>query len=500
MNRIIGIENESNKKQLLILAAAALFMGSGVTWFRIAAISSCISVHGSKTVALAMTLAMLLLPFLGILYTKLTANRSLSKTVNVTYSILIALMLLIGLFGIVGSIGVVAPIMVLFIKLLSMFTFVPFWQLVAKTFPGQKSCRSCMVITTGFPVSQIIAGATCTKMTMWFGTLFPIFAALIAIGITAVLIQTVIRQLADQPVSAKTRQADQPKVSLRNFKRQTLLVFGLTIFITIVSVLMTYVFQNVAESFVTSHEELTSILGVIEMAIGSLELFVMLFVSANLISRWGVAPGLLVLPIIISLLAIVMLSGAFGSITLLFFAAAIGHVTEAVTKPAFAKPSMKLLIDILPVGPRMRMVAQVETICKPLASAVAGGVILLFASVSVVGMNWIIGLLLICAIAWVFAGSSAQVLYRRHQKSLNVDVVESRSTILKPTSKTTQVWQTVKGRCQQLVQLVRDGFAGMWQKPTFDNYLSHAEPASVCGDSLVFTLPQNTAQNLDQNA
>ena len=493
MNRIIGIENEPRKKQLFMLAAAALCMGTGVTWFRITAISTCMSSHGAKTVTIAMTLAMLILPFIGMLYTRLTTNCSLAKTVHSTYGILMILMAAIALFGMFGSIGVVSPLMVLLIKLFSMFTFVPFWQLVAKTFPGQKSCRSCMVITAGFPVSQIIAGATMTHLVTRFGQLFPVFAAIIAIGLTAALIQIVIRDFSEMPIQEKSSLNKKRPKSTDKLRRQTVLVFGTTALVTVISVLMTYIFQTVTESFVSSHEELTSILGVIEIAIGSLELFVMLFVSANLISRWGVLPGLLALPVVISLLSVLMLTGALGSATLLFFVAAIAHVTEAVTKPAFAKPSLKLLIDLSPVTRRMRMVAQVETICKPIVSALAGGLILLFAALPGFGVGAVIAVLLVCAVIWVFAGASAHSLYRGHQTPAQAKQQVKDSAPMKQRS----TRPSIRTRIDQLIQSVHSAVVNLWKQPTFGGSAAPPEPASICGDSLILTM-QNQSDSIHE--
>ena len=489
MNGNQNNQNSSRIRKLILLAIAAFCMGTGVTWFRISAISLCLSKHGSKTVAAATIVSMMLLPLLGLLFTRFTEGRKLKNTVSVTYSILGLIVLAIFSISIASSASFASPIMVLFIKLFSMFTFVPFWQLVAKLFPGQENSRICIWITSGFPVSQMVAGATCSSLSCQFGNLFPFYGAFVSLLLTAGLVHLVIGRQAVCSTAKEKSIKPVTQCRVRNGKL-TWLVFGLTAAIAIVSALTTFIFQNAAELTVRNSNEMTDILGKVEMTIGGLELFIMLFVSGNLIHRWGIAPGLIFLPVLVSLISVVMFAGLWSNLGVLFFAATLAHVVESVTKPAFAKPSLKILIDKLPVGPRLKMIARVETICKPIASALAGGLVLVFASVSWLGIGWAVGVLLASTVCWLVAGTLAQRLLIQKQRQptpLTPIPATSRPKVRTQFGRNTK-W-TVAGLLNWAKLLLNNVCSRSDQNQTIPVY---SEPASVCSDSLVLTLPPNS--------
>ena len=165
-----------------------------------------------------------------------------------------------------------------------------------------------------------------------------------------------------------------------------------------------------------------------------------------------------------------------------------------VLRPAFFKPSLKLLVDRLPLAIRLQIVAQLETICRPVASAFIGGVIIGVAILLPQSLFVIAAIMLVCTAGWLVLGCMAIRIYRSQQTG-----VQDTGTLRMPA------WITIlldelKQNTSYVVESVTSPVVD-W----FYRRQQHRQPvvlaaatlptevASICADSILIQLPTQTS-------
>lgn len=396
-------------KQLVLLTVAAVLIGMGVTWFRVAAISACLAVRDARTVTVAMTLSMLLLPLAGWAHYRWTRNVHWKKRIMQIYVFCTVGLLFTALLACFFHTSWSVALLVFGIKFFATYTFFPFWQLVSRIFPGKGGCYESILISTGFPIAQIIAGSTSSSLVTHLGSASPFVLAIFTTLAATLLIRSSLSRLPDHQLNESGKsQKLKAEASAKKANRRTLIatVFSISAMVTITSVIVNHLFQSSADSFLHDPAQLTHALGIVEVIIGAGELLVMFFLSNRLIERFGVLPGLVLMPVLIGATATILMCYAWPSVVV-FVVAASAKIITAIVRPAIYKPSIKLLIDLLDVQPRMKVVARIETVSKPVAATLAGGLMLIISSFFLEGVFMIALFLLVFSVCWSVLGYRA---------------------------------------------------------------------------------------------
>ena len=403
-------KNTDNKLgQVLILGTASFLLGLGVTWYEVTAESLCMQAHDAHTVTYGMTAAMLILPVAGVIHTRLFSNRRLITTAAWSSGVVaLVLLILAGSTATSTSEGV-AIAMVVFIKFLATFTYVPFWQIVSRTFPGKQGTQQSLCVTAGFPLAQMIAGLTAGPAFARLGSSCVLLIVSVVVALAgAILCWHAWRQRLHSAMVRKTArvQSDKSRVS-----RYWLLIAGMVVLVTFVSTLISHLVRERAEAHYADLNGLAAGFGWLQAITGFVEIAVMLSLSSRIISRWGTIPGMVVFPGILLVAAFAMFSQLFGEVSMMFFIASFVKVLNSVIRPALFKPSMKLMIDVLTIPQRMKMITHSETIYRPLATAIAGFLILM-SSWSSFGSDILVLMIVVCSFVWLLVGVSANRDYQ----------------------------------------------------------------------------------------
>ena len=176
----------------------------------------------------------------------------------------------------------------------------------------------------------------------------------------------------------------------------------------------------------TSDVEVASFIGKYLAVMNLLVLLSNFFLVAPLINKLGMRLGLLLMPVLTGIVALVFAAGGFmlAPAVFLFRVAVLNSILDWVIRDTISRSAVLILYQPLPPSIRSRTQTQVETIAAPYAQGIAG---LVLAGLGVLGfaslqINWILLVILFVAILLAFSLGKAygpvllEVLSRRALK------------------------------------------------------------------------------------
>ena len=155
------------------------------------------------------------------------------------------------------------------------------------------------------------------------------------------------------------------------------LIFFLMIFSTLARVFVDYSFMGIArETFQTS---LTSFFAIFFGLLKVVELLTNTFIAGRLLSRYGVKLGLIILPFLLSIFAVIgIVSYWVGAASMVFLALAMNKLFDKTVRTSLEVPSFKTLFQPLDEDTKFMVQAQVEGNASQMAVFIAGGLLILF--------------------------------------------------------------------------------------------------------------------------
>lgn len=274
---------------------------------------------------------------------------------------------------------------------------IPVFGLVAMQYGGMT--MKLFDLLQGKRLFGVIASGEVISSIIWFFTipiilpylpenwyLLPIALVGLGIGIFFqwIIIARFSKELGEQPKAEKVAQPQekQPKSKgsigalLKN--RYFSLIFFLMIFSTLGRVFVDYSFMAIARE---TFDNLTAFFGIFFGLLKVIELLINTFLAGRLLSKYGVRLGLMILPFLLTVFAVLSILGYWlGGVAsvLVFLALAMNKLFDKTVRTSLEIPSFRNLYQ--PLDEETQFMVQAQTVGKAsqMGVLIAGGLLILF--------------------------------------------------------------------------------------------------------------------------
>ncbi|MDM8530694.1 Npt1/Npt2 family nucleotide transporter [Anaerolineales bacterium HSG25] len=329
-----------------------------------------------------------------------------------------------------------------------------FWSLATHLLNVQQGKRLFALIGVGLTLSETLVGFAIPMLVRWVGTVNLILISAVSFAVALVIQSYILHVFADQLATSKlsvdnddaddeTETTGSIRALFNNRYIKLIFIFS-TLYILSYYLLDNAFYAQVDAQFPVA-DELASFLGLFFAGSGLLTMIGGMFVSGQLIHRYGVRFGLLAMPIIIlvGVMAIAITGSFMQSVTLLFVIVAVTKFINEIVAYTINRAAWQVLYEPLPVGLRLQTQTVVESMVKPIAGGLAGLLLLLLGRFFEFGATQIAYLLIIILLTWIGVVILLDRLYLsvllkvltqqrfRNKKTIPIEASQSNLTALK---------------------------------------------------------------------
>jgi ATP/ADP translocase/HEAT repeat protein len=378
-----------------------------------AAYSLFIAAYGAKAVPYAYIAQAFCVPLGGWIY--MIAEHRLKLRPLLLATLAFNAMVLIGFrIGLFLNIPFVAAATIVWFEIEFVLSSLLLWGLANQLMTLRQGKRLFGFIVAGEPVAIIVCGLGTPTLMKFLTTpdLFLLSALGAIVGFVLVLyITSHYQPPADAAGGEEEQSAGEEQdgaVQKAWWKDKYIAVMIAMIFLS----QMVYFFNDetfylAAEHRFPQEEAMASFLGVYSAIMGSISLFVSLFVAGPLVRRFGVRGGLLTLPslVLIGSVAAVIIGELNGVAGALFFILVGTKIADQSFRYTIDKTTSVTLYQPLPAGQRMKLQAFLESVIEPISGGIAG-LLLSFLihqlHFSAIGVSAVIAVIVATWLAFVF--------------------------------------------------------------------------------------------------
>ena len=254
-----------------------------------------------------------------------------------------------------------------------------FWGLVASLLDVRQAKRLYGLIGSGEVLAMMLGGLALPLLVARVGS---DGLVVLAAAASAICLPVLFWVLPDRPgplgrarSSSGERRATRPLLQHTPFVR---LILGLFLASVLMRFLVDKNFLAVAVERFSTADGLAAFLGVFYAAAAAITLVLRSLVTRPLLGRFGLGPGLMILPLSLGFAALVTVSlaGSSASLLILFWPLAAGKFFDHAFRHSIDRSSVLLLFQPLPSQERIRAQTLAEGVVSPLAAGSAGLLIL----------------------------------------------------------------------------------------------------------------------------
>lgn len=319
-------------------------------------------------------------------YSRIADRYRRDRTIVVVLVILASLLLL-SRFGATLKAGWFYFVFYNFIEVFGAFLMIQFWTFASDVFSSREAKRLFPLIGGGGVLANLVSGPPVAALIDSVGTANLIFAQVGLLGVCLIAVSVVAhseRSRLVEAASSRRSQQQRRKVSAQAepprmftdfrlvFRSKHLQVVAAITAITFISVqFIDFSFKDVASRHYQG-DELSKFFAYFFAASGVVAALVQFLATRRILERFGVIVALVILPI--SLLGGSLLGAlTFGAL----WASTIAKGTENSLRYSLYDATMQVLYTAVPGNIRGRAKALIDGNLKPLASGLAGGLLLL---------------------------------------------------------------------------------------------------------------------------
>jgi hypothetical protein len=323
-----------------------------------------------------------------------------------------------------------------------------FWTLASRLLNLRQSKRLLGVIGSGLWVAIVLTGFLIPAIVRAIGTVNLLLVSCAGMIAAWIIMAYVTRQYRDELAAGQSPSSQQSGSSSASSTMRSpyvLLMFGLTVTTWLAFFFVDNIFFNRVSAQYPTQVELSAFLGLYLAGLGIFTLFINTFVAGQLISRYGVRAGLLVLPV-----SLLIITGAFslvgtvwGIIPLLFWLATVNRVLDLAFQFSIDQSAQTILYQPLPASERTRIQTIDNGIVRMVAIGLAGVLLLVLNQVLAFNVVQLAYVLLLIVVLWLigvfllarlYPGVLAQALARRRLSGVTLTLNDSLTVnVLKET-------------------------------------------------------------------
>jgi AAA family ATP:ADP antiporter len=251
------------------------------------------------------------------------------------------------------------------------------WQLAGRLFNLQQAKRLFPLLNAGGWLANILGGLLVLPLVNWMGAINLLVPSTIMIGISMLILRTIVRTYPIQEASPSKPHRTAGRVKQSNGflqNRYVLLIFAFIMIWWIAFFFLDNIFADRVAAQFPDVDQLTAFRGQLLSLTGVVAIITSTFLTSRIIGRFGLRAGLLgeALPVtfILGLLAI---SGSLGGgIVIMFALASLAKLVNVALGFSVSQSAYLMLYQPLPDTVRGRVQATAEGIFQPIASGLAG--------------------------------------------------------------------------------------------------------------------------------
>lgn len=311
----------------------------------------------------------------GYLYTRLEERLNIKMLLKVTigfvlFSIIIFFILISFVEHKIASMAIMV-----FKDIVWMFIGMEFGILTGIIFNIRQGKRLFGILMAGEILAGIIGGLSVGFILNFIDTKNLLLISIIALSLSTILLLQIIAKFSDRFENITDNHEDEgSSISTKKLLSNNYYItfFVISILAFFVFYFIDYIFYDSVEKHYTSEKELASFFGLFFALLNIMNLLSSLFISGKMLSRFGVAFGLVVIPLIaltgtVSLLLVTLASLGFA------FVLVVGiKLFNEVADISILSPTFKIIYQSIPTKYRMKIMAFRETIIEPVAMGLAG--------------------------------------------------------------------------------------------------------------------------------
>lgn len=368
------------EKRVGLLLLHSFFVGLTLVFLATAASTLFLSKFNVEQLPYAYIGSAIVITLLGLGYSQLESRLSTPKTLSITLSVLLLSLLAFYLsLQFSEALGLILALLI-WNEVVIVFSSIEFWGLTGRLFDVRQGKRLFGLIGTGEIIASITGGFSIPFIVKIIAPRHLILVSVLGLFLSLMVLAVIIRTQGDY-LSEEEEEEEEDNSSLLDLIKNPylILIFSLSAISVLGFYFVDYMFYQQVEANYPTESELAGFIGTFFAISGTLQLLIRIFLSGRLLSRYGQAFGLLVLPLsLLGTMLILTLNGFSLQLSaLLFWIIICSKLLDTVVRPAFEEPSVLILYQPLPPDKRLSSQAVVESIFEPLASGVAGGIIIL---------------------------------------------------------------------------------------------------------------------------
>ncbi len=437
LNRLsVALNIRTGEGQLVaLLLVHSLFIGLAKVFTSTAASALFIDTFSAQALPYVYIGVAVVVSLVGFVYTQLEERLSFKALLIANLS---TLLLGLGLFRLLlGLTEARWPAMALMIwfELLWALTSLEFWGLAGRLLDLRQGKRLFGLIGSGEMAATVVSGFAMSYFVVLLGTpnLLLVAAGGLAgaLGMLLYIASLYSDQLSDsvEPPSANQRESTQQSPSRKSYAelfkdRYIVLIFALSAIALLGYYVVDNAFFDRAQVRYTDADQLAAFVGNFLAVAGVASLISRVFISGPFMERYGLLGGLLSLPVMVSVGAIlVVITGTiWGPIAFIFWLTTGTKVFDSGLRFSIYRSGGLVLYQPLSVQQQLQVQTVVESFIEPMAGGVAGILLLLLTNYLTFGAVQLYYILLVILIGWLaiiillnreYAGVLTQALTKR---------------------------------------------------------------------------------------
>jgi HEAT repeat protein len=411
---------EARLVSLMLLYSFSL--GIVKTYFLTAASALFLEQFDSATLSYVFIAAGLVIVVLGTVNARLQARLAPPVLLVALLGFLVALVLAAWLGVALSQAGwLVFSLLVLYRITYSLSTFA-YWSLAGYLFDVRQGKRLFGMIDTGEMIARILGGVTLPLVIGIIGTVNLMLVSALALAACLLIQLNINRREGKTRFAAAERPArtERESVDVRRLlgKPYIALMVVTYMLLTFIYYMVEFLLYQQTQQQTMDADAIASFLGVFLGWAQFAVLITKVFLSGRLLGRFGVRLGVLAHPVayLVAFAALALVGLTLGTTaTLFFYLVLAAKVTEQVLDHGLSSPTYRVLYKPLP--PRTRVAAQslIEVRAAPLAVALSGVALLIFAQFPAANLGAVIGIALVTSAVWTVL---AVLLNRQYREAL----------------------------------------------------------------------------------
>lgn len=289
------------------------------------------------------------------------------------------------------------------------------WPLAMRLFDVRQGKRVFGLIGAGNWVANMLGGLVVAPLVAWVGpaNLLAFAAAVVVAG--WLLMRGIVRDhLAPAGPTAPRDEAGDAGAARAPLGDYAWRIFAYTAAWWLAFYFVDNVFYAQAGARFASAEELTAFIGRFLSVTGAVALFTTVVLTSRVLRRFGLAAGLLALPVLVTVAAFAIAAGGTLGVPalVLFWLATAAKLANVAFGFSLSQTSHNVMYQALEGRARERVQTIAEGIVQPVAIGVAGGSLLLLTAVAGLGSVGLAWVLTPIAAAWVVLAARVAAAYR----------------------------------------------------------------------------------------